>query len=185
MKHFKLFGNPLTWGIFILFWAVLGSSCRKHPLAEYGANFEDIMRLDTGLFRGIGMGAVKAEIKAAEDENELKEEDNEDGVDYLLYEYKVKADTSLSYTVAYNFPDSSKLNSIEVDIYLQNEPQGAELFNVFKKYFDKKYGAGTTEGDFMNWNCVSRGRQVQISLADESPTYKKGKLTLDIHDLEE
>ncbi len=157
-------------------------SCKKSELAVYGPTFESIMRSDTALFRGVGMGMSKAGIKQMEPEEALKEEDTEDSVDYLFYELKV--DTSVSYTVAYNFPDS-KLGSIEVDIYLQNEPQGAELFNTFKQYFEKKYGKGIVDGDFVNYNCTSRGRQVQISLADESPTYKKGKLTLVIHDLEE
>ncbi|MCC6691404.1 MAG: hypothetical protein IT235_07715 [Bacteroidia bacterium] len=153
-------------------------SCEKSPLAEYGESFEQLMRTDSGLFRGMDLGLTKEQIKTIEP-NGLKEEDNNDGVNYLFYELNL--DSVTTYTLAYYLPNN-RLNSIEADIYLLNEPEAADLFAVFKKYFEKKYGQALVDGDFYFWTAIGRMGKTRIALADESPTYKRGKLTLVIHD---
>ena len=123
----------------------------------------------------------KESIKALEPEG-LKEDDTAEGTDYLFYELKI--DTTISYTVAYYCPDN-KLNNIAADIYLLNEPQAADLFNSFKSWFQKKYGPPMTEGDFFLWTIQTSKGKIRIELADESPTYKRGKITLVIRDAKE
>lgn len=136
------------------------------------------MKSDSGVFRGFTLGASKEEIKSIETKG-LKEEESNDGVDYLFYELNI--DSTTSYTVAYYCP-GNKLNNIETDIYLLNEPQAAQLFESFKSYFEKKYGKPTIDGDFYLWLAENKNGKTRIALADESPTYKRGKLTLVIHD---
>jgi len=176
---------PITIGraFFIFLCFIYACSCNKSPLAEYGEPFETIMQTDTSLFRSFNLGASPAEIKANEPKG-LKEEtrDSSDNVDYLFYE--LSADSSTSYTIAYYCPNN-KLDNIETDIYLLNEPMAADLFNSFKKYFEKKYGTAKTAGDFFEWTANTRMGKANISLADESATYKRGKLTLVIHDASE
>ena len=135
------------------------------------------MKSDTGLFRGITLGISKEKIKTLETAG-LKEEDSNDGIDFLFYELTV--DSSTSYTVAY-YCENNKLNNIEADIYLLNEPQAAEMFEALKSYFEKKYGKPETDGDFFLWIANLKSGKARIALADESPTYKRGKLTLVIH----
>lgn len=165
-------------GVFILLCMLFACSCGKSPLAQYGESFEKVMRSDTGLFRGLTLGVSKEQIAKSEPIG-LKEEDSNDGIDYLFYELGI--DSTTSYTIAYYCPDN-RLNNIEADIYLLNEPQAAELFTSFKTYFEKKYGKPETEGDFLLWIAETGSGKARIALADESPTYKRGKLTLVIHD---
>ena len=167
--------------LLVCFLVLLLGSCKRSALAPYGPVFEAIFKTDTSLFRGTSLGTAKAVVKQLETVG-LKEENQDDGVDYLFYE--LKTDSAVSYTVAYYFPDQH-LNSIEADFYLENEPRGAALFSTFKAYFDSRFGPSTQEGDFFNWVTVIHGKKIEISLADESPTYRKGKLTLDIHAFEE
>jgi len=157
--------------------SLLLSSCTKSPLEEYGETFEEVMKSDTGLFRGTSLGISRKEIKGIEVSG-LKEEDTNEGIDFLFYEFVV--DSSISYNVAYYF-ENNRLNNIEADIYLLNEPEAAELFNSFKRYFEKKYGKAETDGDFFLWIAKSKSGKARIALADESPSYKRGKLTLVIH----
>jgi hypothetical protein len=163
---------------YVLLCLLFACSCGKSPLGQYGESFEQVMRSDSGLFRGINFGMSKEAIKALEPTG-LKEEDSNDGVDYLFYELAL--DSTTSYTVAYYCPNN-RLNNIEADIYLLNEPQAAELFTSFKNYFEKKYGKAETDGDFFLWTAETKLGKARIALADESPTYKRGKLTLVIHD---
>ncbi len=148
--------------------------CGKSPLAPYGKTFETIMKSDTGIFRGTNFRMSSEDIKAIESDAP-KEEDANDGINYLFYE--LKADSSTSYTLAYNCPNN-KLKSIETDIYLLNEPQAADVFNSFKKYFDTRYGNSLTSGDFFIWSATTSSGKIKVELADESPTYKRGKITL-------
>jgi hypothetical protein len=166
---------------FVLLCLLMACSCGKSPLAVYGPDFATIMRTDTGLFRGISMGRSKEVIKALEPSG-LKEADSSDGTDYLFYELKI--DSTISYTIAYNCPDN-KLNNIAADIYLLNEPQASTLYDSFKAYFEKKYGSSLADGDFLLWTIHSSGSTTRIELADESPTYKRGKITLVIRNATE
>ncbi len=166
---------------FVFICLLMACSCGRSPLSVYGPAFETIMRSDTGLFRGMNMHLSKESIKALEPGG-LKEDDSTGGTDYLFYELKI--DTTISYTLAYYCPDN-KLNNIAADIYLLNEPQAAELFNSFKSWFEKKYGVPQTDGDFFLWTIQTSEGKIRIELADESPTYKKGKITLVIRDAKE
>lgn len=157
---------------------IFACSCNKSPLAQYGVSFEQIMKSDTALFRGLCLGNSIETIKSLEHEG-LQEEDDDDGVNFLFYELAI--DSTTSYTLAYYCPNDT-LNNIEVAIYLKNEPEGAALFNTFKNYFEIKYGAPQTDGDFFLWTADTRLGKARIALADESPTYKRGKLTLIFHD---
>jgi len=166
-------GLPAAW-LLLLLSLVFSCHCGKSPLAPYGKSFENIMKSDTGIFRGTNFRMSSENIKSIEPEG-LKEEDNSEGINYLFYELKV--DTSTSYTIAYSCPDN-KLKNIETDIYLLNEPQAADLFNAFKKYFNTRYGNSITSGDFFIWSATTSSGKIKIELADESPTYKRGKITL-------
>ena len=154
-------------------------SCRPSPLAKYGSTFEQIVKLDTGLFRGFSIGTDEKTVRAIETKG-LQEEDSDEGIDYLYYEFGI--DSTLNYSIAYYFPDKH-LNSIEVDVNLKNKPAGADLFNAFKSYYESKYGKALEEGDFCYWTVTSaNGSKAKIELSDESPTYNEGKLTLVIHE---
>jgi hypothetical protein len=159
----------------------MACSCGRSRLSVYGPAFETIMRSDTGLFRGMNMTMSKEGIKALEPVG-LKEDDSTAGADYLFYE--LKADTAISYTIAYYCP-GNQLTNIATDVYLLNEPQAADLFNSFKIYFEKKYGVPQTAGDFFLWTIQTPHGKTRIELADESPTYKRGKITLVIRDAKE
>jgi hypothetical protein len=176
MKHLKP-ANRQTGklaNISLLLCLLIACHCGKSTLGKYGETFEAIMKSDTSIFRGVNMRMTGDDIKTMEI-NGLMEEDSNDGIHYLFYE--LKADSNTSYTVAYSCPNN-KLNNIETDVYLLNEPQAADLFNSFKTYFDNKYGTSQKSGDFLLWSALTSSGKIRVELADESPTYKRGKLTL-------
>ena len=90
----------------------------------------------------------------------------------LYYEFTLGSEKNY-YSITYNLSDK-KVRSIELDIYMETEAQAGELFASFVAYFNEKYGTSFTEGDNQIW---SEGK-TRIIAADESPTYKKGKLSI-------
>lgn len=174
----------IKYSTLLLCFGLIIIGCKKSgnsALVPYGSVFEKIMKTDSGIFRGVSIGMPIEEIKSREGKKAEEEEVN-DGVNYLVYNNVV--DSSSNYSVTYLCP-GGKVNEINADIYLVSEEEGVIVFESFKKYFQDTYGKYETDGDFYLWTVPIANSKAQIAIADESATYKKGKITLIINESSE
>jgi hypothetical protein len=144
------------------------SSCnqeKKSPLKKYGYIFENVVRIDDGIFRGFNLGDSVKTITAKEPAKPIEEDKN-----YLYYEYKI--DSATTFNVRYTF-DERGLNEIESDVFIVNDTNLVEeTFNNFKKYLDEHYGESETQGGYNVWSVKSeKYGEVMIDLTNEFPAF--------------
>jgi len=141
--------------------------------------YEEILKSETGQFRGAEISTTSEEIKAIEDENYLKDQ----MINYLHYDYEISMGNT--FTVTYDFSDNNELYEIEVAIFLDEIEAAEPLFKNFSDYFNRKYSIGRTEDDgYMTWHTKSNISQnkVAISMINDSEAY--GYITILIRDLD-
>jgi len=170
-KHFHYF-------IPAFIWILAGCGSTPSPLSEYGPALENIMKSETGVFRGLSLGSRIDSV--------LKKESgkaNEADENYLYYEYSL--DTIGSYNVAYTF-DEKGLSEIQSDIYINNQANTDNIFNSFKNYFDEHYGPSAMDKGYTVWSVKSDlYGEVKITLNNESSDFSipnsPGKVSLLIY----
>lgn len=172
ITNFKLFS--------VLLLIIFVSSCTKpkSKLAPYGTVFENVMRSDSGVFRGFSLGDQQDTILKKEQGKPVESDSA-----FLYYEYPL--DTIGSYNITYNF-DESGLNEIQSDIFINNPEKADEVFSKFKAFFDDHYGASESHMGFSVWSVKSeKYREVEINLSDESTDFTAdaapGKISLWIY----
>ncbi len=169
---------------FIITFLVLSigfSSCSnpesKSKLAVYGTVLENVMRTDTGAFRGFNLGDQLDSVQTKETGKPVKTDAE------LYYEYKL--DSANSFNVRYTF-DETGLSEVHSDIFINNPDHTDEIFNHFKTYFDQHYGASESHKGFTVWTIRSEKYDVvRINLSDESSDFTvdkaPGKISLWIY----
>lgn len=168
-----------TIGIFLITIFLFSCSTPKSKLTEYGPVFENVMRSDTGAFRGLSLGEKLDSVKAKETAQPTEVDDN-----YLYYEYKLN-DSIGSYNITYDF-DESGLNEIQSDIFITNPANTDNVFAGFKKFFIQHYGEVEDHMGFAVWTVKSeKYGTVRINLSDESSDFtvanSPGKISLWIY----
>ena len=167
----------LKWAVVIFFTLTYISCMNNSPLKRFGKIFETIMVADSGMVHGIKLNDTYEKVRSIDVKNWQDIDVDKFGRVFddstLYYEFSLGSEKNY-YSIVYHFSDK-KLDGIEMDVYMETEPEAGELFNSFQTYFDEKYGQSFTEGDNIVW---SEGKENRIIAADESPTYKKGKLTI-------
>ncbi len=81
------------------------------------------------------------------------------------------------FTIAYNF-EQQKLTEIDEDVFLATDSMAANLYSRLSGAFTARYGKGNEAGDSMVWSYKSEGKNLNVSLSDQSPEYDYGKLSL-------
>jgi len=157
--------------------AVAACNSEKSPLAKYGKVFENVMRSEQGVFRGLSLGDKIDTVQKAE---ELALEADEG---YLYYEYAI--DTTATYSVAYTFEDGL-LDEIQSYIFVNDNTKTEETFNTFKNYFNEHYGESQDHMGFLVWTVKSQKYGiVRINLSDESADFSvsnaPGKISIWIY----
>lgn len=164
----------------VLLLAVVISSCTKpkSKLSPYGPVFENVMRSDSGVFRGFSLGDQPGFVLSKEQGKPIESDSA-----YLYYEYPL--DSVGSFNITYNFDDFG-LSEIQSDIYITNPDKADEVFSKFKAFFDDHYGKSESRMGFSVWSVKSeKYREVQINLSDESTDFTAaaapGKISLWIY----
>ncbi|MFI5148484.1 MAG: hypothetical protein ACHQRM_02050 [Bacteroidia bacterium] len=157
--------------------AVWSCSTPKVPynkVEDYNAVMKRLLLTDSGLFRGVNMGATPASVKATE--KTMKPDEEEEN--YLSYSIAFPDTIQCAYY--YDF-DGGGLNEIGINIYRTKAKNFDWLFTSLKQYFTKKYGNPETEKALLVWYVKNQGKEgAQITLGDESADYGYGELTLTI-----
>ena len=155
-----------------IFLTILACSTKK---SHY---FNQILKSEKGIFRGVDIGESVDEVKLKEDSKFLIDDMN----DYLNYDYDL--DKGNSYTVTYDFSENS-LYSIELSIYFEQIDKAKKLKKEFLDYFQNKYGESKTEQDgYTIWNTKDNKTKnhIEIALKEDSQTY--GYVSITIRDLD-
>lgn len=155
--------------IFIFFIIFIFSCTKpKSRLAAYGPVFENVMRSDTGVFRGFSLGDKLDSVQKKENEKPVESDSA-----YLYYEYSL--DTVGSYNITYNF-DETGLIEIQSDIFINNPNKADEVFAKFKTYFDEHYGDSESNMGFTAWSVKSeKFGEVKLNLSNESADFTADK----------
>ncbi len=152
----------------LLILIIFSCTSPKSKLAAYGPVFENIMRSDIGVFRGISLGDHFDSVQAKETGKPVAVDSG-----YLYYEYKLTA--AGSFSITYNF-DERGLNEIQTDIFITNADDVEKIFNTFKNYFDQHYGANQNQMGYSAWSVKSQKfGDVKINLRDESTDFTTDK----------
>ena len=149
---------------YLILFLLVYSACKteRSKLAPYGPVFENVMRVDSGAFRGFNLGDKLDSVLKLE---EGKPTETDDG--YLYFEYKMK-DSLGSFNITYNF-DEDGLNEIQSDIFIQDPSKTDTVLSGFKKYLDEHYGPDEDHMGFIVWTVKSENYgDVRINLSDES-----------------
>lgn len=81
------------------------------------------------------------------------------------------------FTISYNF-DMQKLTDANEDIFLTSDSVASKLYSRLFSRFTAEYGAGIQADDCMIWSYKIAGKNMKVSLSDQSPEYDYGKLSL-------
>lgn len=85
---------------------------------------------------------------------------------------------STFYDIDYDFKNGA-LYSIDLDIFPKDSSDCKLLYNEFKSYYIKAYGPGSEDDGYMVWYTETKsGKDVEISLIDESSTHHKPYLAV-------
>jgi hypothetical protein len=141
--------------------------------------YDEILKSETGQFRGAEIGTSIQLIKDIENGQFLKDQMS----NYLHYDYEINMGNS--YTVTYDFSEKNELYEIEVAVFLDVIEDAEFLFNNFSDHFNRKYNIGRKEEDgYMTWNTNSSisNSRVAVSMINDSEEY--GYLTIFVRDLD-
>jgi hypothetical protein len=159
--------------IFLSFCLLLACGQNKSPF------YDEILKSETGQFRGAEIGTPIELIKDIENKQFLKDH----MLNYLHYDYEINMGNS--YTVTYDFSEKNELYEIEVAVFLDVIEDAETLFNNFSDHFNRKYSIGRKEEDgYMTWHTNSSisNSRVAISIINDSEEY--GYLTIFVRDLD-
>lgn len=169
-----------TFLIFLFVITLVSCSQEQPKPADINTIPEIVMGGHEGVFRGANLGD---NLDAVLKKETTKPIETDSG--YLYYEFPL-FDSIGSYNVTYNF-DEKGLFEIQSTVFIINNPAETEnVFNRFKAYFDKTYGASESEMGFNVWSVKSeKFGNVKINLSDESSDFtianSPGKLSIWIY----
>lgn len=138
---------------------------------------DKVIRSQDNIFRGIETGMTRDQVKAAEDETGIVDDEE----DHLYYDFKLNDQDS--YTISYEFY-SGALYEIKLTTYFDAVETATGLYEGLKSSFDGKYGKSEMSDDGYDiWKTTaSNGNNVEIALKDDSDAY--GFVELYVNDLD-
>jgi|GEM_PF-6396549 len=147
-------------------------------LSRHGELFEEVVKTDKGLLRGIELGMSVEQVKEKEAVPPSEEDSN-----YIYYDLYLGNDTTSSLTLAYTF-DTAGLATMEAEVYFSSDEHKVQLMDAFEKYLSEKYGDGAKEKGYITWKGRSGAKNIAISLGDESESAGTHLLSLSIYPLD-
>lgn len=135
---------------------------------------------DSGLFRGLDVGASRNAVLAIEAEHIVHQMPDE-----LTCRIPLDLKDSAFYDITYNF-DEEGLRVIELDIFPASNVVKKELYDNFKAYYDRRFGKSSEDDGFTMWTTRShRGTAVEVSMIDESTEIGRPYLTVNFYEYNE
>lgn len=126
---------------------------------------DEIVRSQTGVFRGLNLNAKSEDIKKAEPHEATEISDG-----HLYYEYTI--DSTTNYSIDYTLINDS-LEEINLQINTNDLELGSYLFCDLKDYYASKLPNPTEDQGYVVYNCFEGQRKpFVVSLSDNSSPSK-------------
>jgi hypothetical protein len=129
-----------------------GSSQEKKPVSVL---YDQIVKSEKGIIRGVNLNDKIENIKKQEDEKFIVAETES------VIEYEYSLENGGSYVVAYHF-DSEGCYEINVDTYFETAEPAKEVLEMLKVYFDDKFGEPENTDDLYIWNDKNKITTVEL-----------------------
>lgn len=153
-------------------------ACTSQPKEENPIT--EILGSAEGDFRGVNIGDSQVEVLAKEQDHVVYTMPEE-----LTCRIPSQLKESTHYEISYGFGEGG-LYLIELDVFPGTDNEKKELFELFKSYYDQRYGESSVEDGFSMWQTFShRGTDVEISIIDESIEQGKPYLSITFYEYEE
>lgn len=155
------------------------ASCEPPPSGEQP--IDHILGVkDSGLFRGLDVGASRNAVAAKEAEHIVHQMPDE-----LTCRIPLDLKDSAFYDITYNF-DEEGLRVIELDIFPASNPVKQDLYNNFKAHYDRRFGQSSEDDGFTMWTTRShRGTAIEVSMVDESAEIGRPYLSVNFYEYNE
>lgn len=124
-------------------------------LNNYSPIFQSILKSDAGMARGVSLGDTFDGIKESTLPSETQPDNGRSYTEYF-------DNTDLNFAdILYSKDNTNKVSEIAIDVYIEKQPTVDSLFQEFKSYFNKKYGAGTDKTKTTSWE-IADGKQLLV-----------------------
>lgn len=131
-------------------------------------------------FREVNIGDSQTEVLAKEQEHVVYKMPEE-----LTCRIPSALKKSTQYEITYGFGEDG-LYLIELEVFPGTEKDKLELFDLFKGYYDHRYGESSLDDGFTMWQTFShRGTDVEITMVDESKEQGRPYLSINFYEYEE
>jgi len=128
-------------------------------IRDFSNKLQVLVKSDSGVFRNVAFGIPVADIKKMEDTASLVE----NGENYV--NYTIHLDSLEDADVLYYFDEDGKIERIETDIYPDGEKSRTELYKEFTAFFNKKYGAPSSEIEEVKiWNVPGDNLAIEMRM---------------------
>lgn len=135
----------------------------KRVFPGYHELLDEIVRSDSGIFRGLNLNSTAATVRQVEPSEPAEISDG-----HLYYEYT--ADTATNYSIDYSF-ENDTLSEINVQINSRDMELSNYLFCDLKDYYANKLPNPTEDKGYVVYNCFEGQRMpFVVSLSDNSTT---------------
>lgn len=129
---------------------------------------------ESGHFRGHAIGDLLEDVVKADRDFLFKRQ-----FDELNYSIPFSPTDSAHFDVAYVF-GQKHLYEIQVDVLVNSKEEVDNLFGAFKKKLVARYGEPSEKPHYAFWEVEEDGRQLEVTLRDESAVYNRPFLSLNI-----
>lgn len=144
-------------------------------LAPFGYPVAEVLKSDTGLFRGVQLGMKPEDVLKLIGKTHLTEQQP----DYLFYEDSLPGKAGFTYEFSFS---TEGLYEMHVDIYGRDSSNAQSMTKRFENYYTKKFGEPDYFNDLLIWYVKNGKREAQLELSDQSDEYAYGKIAISVYD---
>lgn len=125
-------------------------------LENYSTIFQEILKTDAGMARGVKIGDNIDTINETTLPSETPAENGKSFTEYF-------DDTDLNFAdILYVKSPENKVEAITIDVYIERQTAVDSLMNEFKGYFETKYGKGVSKDKSTIWQLADGNNNVLI-----------------------
>lgn len=146
---------------------------KQRVFPQYAVALDDIIKTNSGVFRGINLNSKSDSIKKLEGTQPIEAEK-----DRLYFEYNV--DSLTNYSIEYSLLNDS-LEEINLQVNCKDLDVSSKIYADLKDYYEKKLPNPVEDQGQVVYNCFEGQRKpFVVSLSDNS-TPTKGIINLVIY----
>lgn len=128
----------------------------------------NILKTDSGVFRGISFGTPADQVKILED-TLYPQEESDHQIEYL-FNYNFLESAEIIY-----YLDNKQVSKIETVVYPENKESQKNLYDELVTFYTNRYGTGEYFGDTLRWQSDLDNLTLSITKVD---THKVHDITL-------